>query len=1169
EAPVGVAGELLIGGIQVGRGYHGRPALTAEKFIPDPFATEPGARLYRTGALARWVSPPDTPAAVGADQRVRPSDAGNDAAVGAAPRGRPLRGHVEYLGRIDFQVKIRGFRIELGEIESALAAQPGVREAVVTVRTVGGGPALVAYLTATVDELDTAALRAALAARLPEYMVPAHFLVLPEMPLNPSGKVDRKQLPAPEVRAGAAERVAPRTPLEAHLVGLFSSRLGGAELGVHDDFFALGGNSIGGALLVNQLQDELGEIVHVVTLFEASTPARLAEFLEREYPAAVAKLVGQVGRELPTGALAEGISESDVLAIQATLAPLVARPVTRRNGRALFVLGPPRSGTTLLRVMLAGHPRLFAPPELELLGFDTLAERRAAFPGPDAFRLEGLTRAVMELLGVDGAEATRQLDALEAEGLTVHELYGRLETWLDGRLLVDKTPTYGWDPATLARAEESFVDARYLHLVRHPYGTIRSFEEARIDQIFYRREHPYSRRQLAEILWQLAHRNILRFLATIPPERRLTVHFEALVREPEAQLRRITDFLGLGFEPAMARPYGDPAEARSRRMTDGVHAESRMLGDVKFHQHQGVDADAADAWRHHYHHDFLSEGTWQLAELLGYDPETERVGASWARVVSEPARPGDEDVLSFQEERLWFLDQLEPGTSLYNLGSALTLTGALDVDALGAALGDLVGRQASLATRFDASGGRPRRRIAPAQPFPLPVIDLTPLPAAERDVEARRRAAEFAHGGFDLARGPLFRVLLVRLADDRHLFAYCLHHSIADGWSLRILIEELAELSRARRAAEAPRLLPLPVSYADFARWQRRWLAGAELERQLAFWRTELRGAPTVLELPADRHRPAERSVLGDTVPLRGGRALADGLAALAARSGATEFMAFAATVAVLLARSAGVAQVLLGVAVANRGRREIERLVGFFVNTLVLRVDLTGDPTMLELLARVRKATLGAYGHAELPFEKLVEELQPERSLSHAPLVQVLLSYQNAEPPRLDLPDLSLEPVPLGQETAKFDLTFQVGETALGLGGWLEYATDLFDRTTARRLLDRFGHLLAAAAANPELRLSRLDWLSPVERQQLLEWNATASAVPAATVHGLFEAQARRTPDAVAVTSPPSPLSPPPSNPRPGEGEEEGVIEESADTEVSRDSVKSVVEVAVGAAPR
>ncbi|MDX1996621.1 MAG: amino acid adenylation domain-containing protein, partial [Thermoanaerobaculia bacterium] len=1154
EAPMSVAGELLIGGIQVGRGYHGRPALTAEKFIPDPFATEPGARLYRTGDLARWVSPPDTPAAVGADQRVR-----------------PLRGHVEYLGRIDFQVKIRGFRIELGEIESALAAQPGVREAVVTVRTVGGGPALVAYLTATVETPDTAALRAALLARLPEYMVPAHFLVLPEMPLNPSGKVDRKQLPAPEVRAGSAERVAPRTPLEAHLVGLFSSRLGGAELGVHDDFFALGGNSIGGALLVNQLQDELGEIVHVVTLFEAATPARLAEFLEREYPAAVARLTGGAVASF-RAEVAEGIAERDVIAVQASIEPLAPWPglaTARRNQRALFVLGPPRSGTTLLRVMLAGHPALFAPPELELLGFNTLAERRAAFPGPDAFRLEGLTRAVMELRGHGAAEAGQVLATLEEEGLSVHELYGLLEGWLGERLLVDKTPTYAWDPATLARAEQSFADARYLHLIRHPYGTIRSFEEARIDQIFYRREHGYSRRQLAEILWLLAHRNVLRFLATVPAERRYTVHFEDLVRQPERTLRGITEFLGLEFEPAMATPYGDSAEQRSRRMTDGVVAESRMIGDVKFHQQRQVDARAADEWRAHYRHDFLSAPTWDLAAELGYDPVSERVGASWALAASEPARPGEEDVLSFQEERLWFLDQLEPGTALYNLAAALELRGELDPAALEAAVGDLVARQGSLATAFPAAGGRPRRVVHGTTAAALPLVDLSALPESERRRAADDRAGEFARAGFDLATGPLFRTLLLRLAPDHHVLAVCLHHAIADGWSLRVLITELGELYRARRAEEPARLAPLAVTYADYSRWQRRWLAGAELERQLAFWRGELAGAPTVLELPADRSRPAERSVRGATAPVRHGQALGRQLTALATRGGATEFMVFLAGLATLLGRSTGVSELLLGAAVANRGRREVESLVGFFVNTLVLRVDLGGDPTFVELLARVRRATLGAYAHGELPFEKLVEELQPERSLSHAPLVQVLVSYQNAAPLELTLPGLTVEPVDLGQDTAKFDLTFQVNETPRGLAGWIEYSTDLFDRTTVDRLAERLARLVAAAAVNPELRLSQLDWLSPVERQQLLEWNATESAVPAATVHGLFEAQARRTPDAVAVTSPPGPLSPPPSNPRPGEGEEEGVIEESADTEVSRDSVKSVVEVAVGAAPR
>jgi amino acid adenylation domain-containing protein len=620
SAPVGVAGELLIGGVQVGRGYHGRPALTAERFIPDPFSDVPGARLYRTGDLARWQT-------VGAG--LRPAPAGDEG------------GRVEYLGRIDFQVKIRGFRIELGEIEAALADQPSVREAVVLARADGAsaGPTLVAYLVAEGAAPGAAELRAALAQRLPDYMVPAAYVVLEAMPLNPSGKVDRKKLPAPE-RLGEEqhERIAPRTPVETYLFEIWSRLLQRRDFGVLDDFFALGGNSLLGAIFINEIQKRLGEIVHVVTLFDRSTLERFAEYLETEHETAVAHLVGtatgRAPRSRPSEARVDGTKIETIRALIPHRRAAAGRPGTK-NPRAAFVLAPPRSGTTLLRVMLGGHPQLFAPPELELLPYTTLAERRAAFAGPQAYRLEGVTRAVVQLTGESADEAQARLERMADEGVSVADFYLWMQNRLGGRLLVDKTPTYAWDPATLAAGEELFEEPLYIHLVRHPYGMIRSFEEARIDQVFWRTEQPYTRRELAEILWTVAHQNIASFFAGIPAERRLEVHFEQLVREPEAELERLSHFLGIEYVPAMANPYED----KKSRMTDGLRAESRMIGDVKFHQYRGVDSKTADQWRTAYDHDFLGEDTWAIADSLGLAGE--RVEAPGLPASLVPLAPGE------------------------------------------------------------------------------------------------------------------------------------------------------------------------------------------------------------------------------------------------------------------------------------------------------------------------------------------------------------------------------------------------------------------------------------------------------------------------------------------------------------------------------------------------
>jgi pimeloyl-ACP methyl ester carboxylesterase len=431
-------------------------------------------------------------------------------------------------------------------------------------------------------------------------MVPSAFVLLRELPLTANGKVDRRALPPPE-KAGAAalrERVPPRTDLERFLAGQIRDVLGlptEPEIGVHDDFFALGGNSITAAIFIHRLQDALREIVHVVTAFDHPTVASLAAYVKEQHPAAARRIWGEAGEEEETGAAA-AVGPAEVEEMRRCLM-IASRPESEPeeplNPPVLFVLSPPRSGSTLLRVMLGMHPGLFAPPELELLSFGTLAQRSAAFQGRDAFWREGLVRAVMEARRVSAVEAERILGDSERQGWTTRRFYRELQGWLGERMLVDKTPSYALDPEVLRRAEADFADARYLHLVRHPQATLRSFEEARLDQVFFRRPHPFSRRQLAELVWTVSHRNVLDFLAGVPRERWMRVRFEELVREPQRVLQEICDFLGLEHRPEMAEPYREGAA----RMVDGPHAVSRMLGDVKFLAHGRVDPAAAERWR--------------------------------------------------------------------------------------------------------------------------------------------------------------------------------------------------------------------------------------------------------------------------------------------------------------------------------------------------------------------------------------------------------------------------------------------------------------------------------------------------------------------------------------------------------------------------------------------
>ncbi len=746
--PIGVPGELCIGGVQVARGYLGRPELTAERFVPDPLDGAGGARLYRTGDLARRL--PD--------------------------------GEVEYLGRLDHQVKLRGFRIELGEIEAVLALHPQVRAAVVVLR----GERLVAYVVPHADGVEPADLRRHLAERLPEHMLPAAFVSLPALPLTPSGKVDRRALPAydPAVERGAEAAVPPRTPLERALAAVWTEVLGVERVGVEDNFFALGGHSLLAVRVLSRLLARLGVELPLRALFEAPTVAGLAERL----------------REAAAPAAGSG--------------------------------GPP--------------------------------------------------------------------------------------------------------------------------LV------------------------PVSREQPLPV--------------------------------------------------------------------------------------------------------------------------------------------------SFAQQRLWFLDRFAPASPVYDLATIYRLDGPLDPAALAAALDFLARRHEALRTTFvEGRGGAPEQRIAADLALPLSVVDLSGLPPAACEAAALAAAVAESRRLFDLAAGPLVRATLLRLGPSAHQLVLNCHHMVCDGWSLEVLEAELAELYAAHAAGRPPHLAPLPVQYADYADWQRRRFATDLLAPQLAWWRARLAGAPTVLELSTDRPRPAAFSYRGALLsrPLPAPAAAA--LRELAREEGATLFLAALALFAALLHRHTHAIDLLVGAPVANRERPELEGVIGLFVNTLPLRCDLGGSPGIRELLRRVRETALAATVHQELPFERLVEELQPARDLSRNPLVQAVLLFERARPREL-APGLALEPCLVDNGTAKFDLTLHLLDAGEEVVASLEYATDLFETATAERLLARFATLLSGAVAAPETPVDALPLLPPVERRQLLEkwgsgaWRGEPPAPPAGGLGELVAAQAARTPAATAV---------------------------------------------------
>ncbi|HEY0605955.1 MAG TPA: amino acid adenylation domain-containing protein, partial [Herpetosiphonaceae bacterium] len=474
--------------------------------------------------------------------------------------------------------------------------------------------------------------------------------------------------------------------------------------------------------------------------------------------------------------------------------------------------------------------------------------------------------------------------------------------------------------------------------------------------------------------------------------------------------------------------------------------------------------------------------------------------------------------LSFAQQRLWFLSQLESDNWSYNVPASLRLAGALDVAAFQQSLNTIVERHEILRTTFATADGQPVQVIAPAQIVPLPLLDLQTLPPDEREAEARRMVADELRRPFDLARGPLIRASLLRLSAEDHVLLLTLHHIVADGWSIGVFIRELIALYGAFAKGTTPALPELPIQYADYAVWQRDWLQGAELENQLAYWRRQLADL-VPLELPADYQRPPVPSFRGAVQTFVLPPAISEGLAAISRRQDATLFMTLLTAFQVLLARYTGQHDIVVGSPIAGRMRAEVADLMGCFVNTLVLRTDLDGNPTFAELLGRVRQTALDAYAHQDLPFEQVVEALQPERDLSRNPLFQVMFDLQNAPPSAPELPGLAMVPLTLEHSTEKFDLSLSFEEAEGKLSGVLRYSTDLFAPATIAQMLAHFQTLLHGIVADPGRPIADLPLLTEAEQQQLRAENPSATLAPRNTcVHDLFAAQAARTPEAVAV---------------------------------------------------
>ncbi|MEG4588312.1 amino acid adenylation domain-containing protein [Microcoleus sp. MOSTC5] len=475
---------------------------------------------------------------------------------------------------------------------------------------------------------------------------------------------------------------------------------------------------------------------------------------------------------------------------------------------------------------------------------------------------------------------------------------------------------------------------------------------------------------------------------------------------------------------------------------------------------------------------------------------------------------------SFSQQRLWFFSQFEPGNPFYNIPAAVLLKGSLNVETLKRSFQEIVRRHEALRTTFGTVDGKPVQVIHPTLNFALPVTDLRELPPAKREAEVQKLTAEAALQHFNLAKVPLLRANLLHLDSEEYILLLTLHHIVFDGWSIGVLLRELAALYEAFSTGKPSPLAELPIQYADFAVWQREWLGGDRARIDLAYWKQQLEGAPPLLELPTDRPRPPVQTYRGAKHSFLLSKALTEALNSLSRKENVTLFMTLLAAFKTLLYRYTGQADIVVGAPIANRNRAEIQGLIGFFVNTLVLRTDLSDTPTFRELLARIREVTLEAYAHQELPLEQLMEELQPQRDLSYNPLFQVSLVLQNAPLPIQHLPGMTLTVLEVDNQTSKFDLTLNLEEKPDGISALFEYSTDLFDAATIGRMAGHFQTLLEEMSANPDRCIEELPLLTENERYQLLrEWNDAPVDYPRdRCIHQLFEAQVDRTPDAVAV---------------------------------------------------
>jgi amino acid adenylation domain-containing protein/FkbM family methyltransferase len=1037
--PLGIPGELVIAGAGLARGYAGRPRWTAERFVPDPFADHPGARLYRSGDRVEHTT----------------------------------SGRLNYLGRIDHQVKLRGFRIELGEIESVLKGHPAVADAVVAVREdtredTPGAPRLVAYV---IPRRRTSASIDGPTFRLPNGLTVAHRNRNETEYLYKEIFIDRcyarHGINLPEgacvFDVGAnigmftlfvlQECRRPRIYAFEPLPPLFETLKQNRDFhGPEVKLFSFG----------------LSDVEHHENF--TFYPRYTMMSGQQEYARPESEV--EVIKRFLENQLASGDEEAAVLVEE-------AEELLEGRFQAEVVEARLRRLSDVFREEKVEH--------IDLLKIDVQRAEVDVLRGIDEEHWAMIDQVVMELHDDPGTESAGRVgeitDLLEGLGFSVITEQDELLRETDRYNLFAARP----------------------HLERPPSAPPRTEQTLDLDQL---------REVLRERLPEPMVPQAILSLGSFPLNRHGKVdrgalpapeqgEAEAAGRPPRTPFEEVLleiwtevlGFEGIGVEDSFFEIGGHSILATRLmarvRQVFAIDLPLRVLFEESTVETLALRVEAA-----------LQAGEVDTAPPL------------------EPVSRDQPLALSFAQQRLWFLHQLEPESSAYNNPKAIHLVGRLEVDVLRRAFNEVVRRHEVLRTTFPSVDGEPVQRIAAPAELPTPRVDLRRLEPLVAAAEGRRLALREGRRAFDLAVDRPLRITLVEAGDDDFLVLFTLHHIASDAWSLGVLTQELGALYEAFSGGLPSPLPELGAQYADFAAWQRSWLRDEVLEAQLDYWRRQLAGLPALLGLPTDRPRQLGGEGRGERLTKALPAALVADLEGLARERGATLFMVLLAGFETLLGRWAGVSDLAVGAPVAGRRQVELEVLIGCFLNTLVLRGDLRGRPSFDLLVQRAREVTLGAYAHQALPFETLVDALRPERSLHHSPLFQVLFSLTNVPQAVLHLPGVEVRGTEAGPAPARFDLSVILLPREDGLDADFQYAADLFDRTTVQRLAASFERLLAGLVAHPAREITAPSLLGAAERAQVVvEWNDTGVPAPRSVgLHGLFAAQAERTPEAVAV---------------------------------------------------